>query len=116
MSYDLVVWEGPRPDSDDEACEVFADLAERYLEGDPVSGTAAITRFTEALVRRWGDLDHDAESPWATGGTGDTNGPILTVNIRHSDDRLEEVANHVAELAAQHSLVCYDPQQDRLRP
>ncbi|MEV6877836.1 hypothetical protein [Amycolatopsis sp. NPDC051128] len=116
MSYDLAVWEGQRPDGDDEAIEIFAELAERYLEEDEVPATPKIARFVEALVQRWGDLEDTEDSPWATGGTGDASGPVLHINIRHGDERVGEVSAHVAGLAQEHGLVCYDFQQNRVRP
>jgi hypothetical protein len=112
----LAVWEGRRPDSDDEAIEIFAELAERYLEEDEVPATPKIARFVEALVQRWGDLEDTEDSPWATGGTGDASGPVLQINIRDDGERVGEVSAYVAELAQEHGLVCYDFQEDRVRP
>ncbi|PRX49197.1 hypothetical protein B0I33_103230 [Prauserella shujinwangii] len=112
----MAIWDGRRPDSDDEAIEIFGELAERYLENDEVPAAPKITRFVDALVARWGDLDDTGDAPWATGGTGDASGPVLNVNIRYGDDRVDEVSASVAELAEEHGLVCYDLQQERLRP
>ncbi|MEQ0557819.1 hypothetical protein ABJI51_01965 [Amycolatopsis sp. NEAU-NG30] len=96
--------------------EIFAELAERYLEEDDVPATPKIARFVEALVQRWGDLEDAEDAPWATGRTGDASGPMLQINIRDDEDRVGKVSAHVAELAQEHGLVCYDFQEDRVRP
>jgi hypothetical protein len=112
MSYDLAVWEGDRPQNDDGALEMFAHLAEQYLEGEPTPPTPAIARYVNALLERWPDTGDD--TPWASGGTGDASGPVLSINIRYG--REAEVSAYAADLAHEHGLVCVDLQQDRLRP
>lgn len=115
MSYDLVVWEGVRPDSDDAAGEEYGALIEQYLEADEVPATPTITRYIDALLSRWPDNDDDGGlGPWASGGAGDASGPVFTMNILF--DRATEVSADAAVLAQAHGLVCYDPQEDRLRP
>ena len=91
MSYDLAVWEGELPASDAEAAGEFMRLAEHWLEaweredgGDELIPTPAITRYVDALLQRWPDIDDDEDSPWASGLTGDAAGPIIQINIRPS--------------------------------
>lgn len=88
-------------------------LAEQYLETEETPPTPRIARYREALLQRWPDTEL-AASPWASGQTGDASGPVLSVQIQPG--RAEEVAVYVADLADEHGLVCYDLQQDRLRP
>lgn len=112
----MAVWEGQRPADDDEAGEIFGELAERFLEEDGQPASPRITRFVAALVSRWGDLDGTGDAPWASGGTGDASGPVLHLHLRPDDDRLAEVAAAVADLATAHDLVCFDLQEGSLRP
>jgi hypothetical protein len=114
MSYDIAVWQGERPLDDDTALDMWVELAERYLEGVEEPPTPEIARFVEALLARWPDLDESSDGPWASSRTGDASGPVLCVNI--VPDRQDETSVYVAELARQHGLICFDPQQDRLRP
>ncbi|MEV6395869.1 hypothetical protein AB0M39_13985 [Streptomyces sp. NPDC051907] len=117
MSYDLAVWEGePLPD-DRAASRAFADLYDCYLDaaaGHPP--TERIADYIAALVERWGDasVDEDA-SPWAAwpllAGAG---GPLVYIPLGWS--AAEEVSAHAAALADSMGLVCFDPQQNRLRP
>lgn len=46
--------------------------------------------------------------------TSDADGSSLSVHIRWGDH--DEVSTFVAGLAKAHGLICYDPQQGRLRP
>ncbi|MEV7068497.1 hypothetical protein AB0N97_37780 [Streptomyces collinus] len=118
MSYDLAVWEGERPADDRTAGRVFNDLFDRYLEtevGDPP--TERIAAYVGALVERWGDVTEAVEdaSPWAAGPLiGGAGGPLVYFPMSWS--RAEEVSVWAAALAESMGLVCFDPQQNRLRP
>ncbi|WP_221353291.1 hypothetical protein [Streptomyces beigongshangae] len=117
MSYDLAVWEGERPTDDRTAGRVFTDLFDRYLEAevcDPPS--ERITAYVAALVKRWGDVTDDVEdaSPWSAGPLiGGAGGPIVYFPMSWS--RAEEVSAWAAALAESMGLVCFDPQQNRIR-
>ncbi|MEU7145016.1 hypothetical protein ABZ942_36625 [Nocardia sp. NPDC046473] len=118
MSFDMLVWEGERPDNDADLHNVLDSLS-RYREGrvvrnerpDPPS--PKIADFVQALLRRWRDCGEEG-SPWSCGGTGDADGSSLNIYIRWG--REDEVAPFVAGLAKVHGLVCYDQQQGCLRP
>lgn len=118
MSYDLAVWEGERPADDRTAGRVFTDLFDRYLEtevGDPP--TERIAAYVGALVERWSDVTDDVEdaSPWAAGPLiGGAGGPLVYFPMSWS--RAEEISAWAAALAQSMGLVCFDPQQNRLRP
>jgi len=120
MSYDLAVWEGERPESAEAAEGVFMAFADLYLEAEePVSEppTPAIRRYVEALLERWPDIDGDdrEESPWAVGPLmSDAIGPFFYFPMVFS--MADEASEYAAQLAAQHGLVCFDPQLSRLRP
>ncbi|MFF8975156.1 hypothetical protein [Streptomyces sp. NPDC014995] len=117
MSYDLAVWEGERPADDRTAGRVFTDLFDRYLEPDVDSPpTERIAAYVAALVERWGDVTDDVEdaSPWAAGPLiGGAGGPLVYFPMSWS--RAEEVSAWAAALADSMGLVCFDPQQNRLR-
>lgn len=119
MTYDLAVWEGPRPADDVEAGAAFQQLYAQYI-GDAVGDvppTARIRGYVEALLDRWIDLteDDDDLSPWADGPLIDNaQGPIVYFSMVWS--RCEEVSAQAAQLAADHGLNCFDPQLDRSRP
>jgi hypothetical protein len=118
MSYDLAVWEGPRPESDEAAGETFADLCERYLEADePIPPTEPIGRYADALLARWPEITTEAAEtgPWAVAPLiSDAVGSIIVIPI--VGEQAEEVSAFAAEVARAHGLVCFDPQLDQLRP
>ena len=103
MSFDLAVWEGPRPTSDAAAGEVFARLLAALDAGESEPPTPGIAAFVDALLARWPDLDVDESSPWsATHLIGDASG------------RADEAGAFIAATAREHGLACYDPQSERL--
>ncbi|MEU3619451.1 hypothetical protein ABZ725_45255 [Streptomyces sp. NPDC006872] len=118
MSYDLAVWEGEQPADDKTAGRAFTDFFDRYLDsevGHPP--TERIAAYVAALVERWGDVTDDLEdaSPWAAGPLiGGAGGPLVYFPMSWS--RAEEVSAWAAALADSMGLVCFDPQQNRLRP
>ncbi|MFD6994136.1 hypothetical protein [Streptomyces sp. NPDC059943] len=118
MSYDLAVWEGEQPADGRTAGGAFTDLYDRYLDtelGHPP--TERIATYVAALVERWGDVTEDVEdaSPWAAGPLiGGVGGPLVYFPMSWS--MAEEVSAYAAALADSMGLVCFDPQQNRLRP
>lgn len=118
MSYDIAVWEGDEP-SDDRAAEAtFNDLYARFIQmGTQLPATPRIAAFIDALLEHWVDLteeDHENQSPFATGPIrNEASGPMIYLPLSYS--RCESVSASAATLAAEHQLVCFDPQQGRLR-
>jgi hypothetical protein len=117
MTYDLAVWEGERP-ADKTAVQVFTDLYTRYIDGDVDDPpTERIAAYVAALLERWVDMTEDEEdtSPWSTGPLIDeAGGPLIYFAMRWS--MAEDASASAATLADSMGLVCFDPQQDRLRP
>ncbi|MGM7648890.1 hypothetical protein ACSVDM_28605 [Nocardia sp. JW2] len=115
MSYDLLVWEGPRPGNAQHLRETLDQISERHSRAHkPDPASPKIAEFVAALLRRWPDIEHPA-SPWSVSGTGYVDGPILSVHIQRG--RAQEVSEFVAGLAQVFGLVCYDCQRGRgLRP
>ncbi|MFJ2030853.1 hypothetical protein [Streptosporangium sp. NPDC087985] len=117
MSYDLAVWEGERPADDDTAGRVFTGLYNHYIDGEADHPpTERIASYVAALVERWCDIteDEDDTSPWSTGPLiGEASGPLIYFAMRWS--MADEASAYAADLAKSMGLVCFDPQQDRLR-
>lgn len=69
MSYDLALWEGDRPGSDEAAAAVYKQLMDRMEFGDAADPSPAIRTYVEALLARWPDVTEDGgeDSPWADG-------------------------------------------------
>jgi hypothetical protein len=76
-----------------------------------------IVQYVDALLARWPDIstDEGEDSPWADGPLiGDAAGPFIYFAMVWS--RCEEASEFAAQVAAQHGLVCFDPQSGALRP
>lgn len=118
MSYDLAVWEGPPPESDEAAAAVYEQLMRRLEAGDTDGPpTTAIATYVDALLARWPDITSDGgdDSPWADGPLINNafGNPIYFSMVWSA---AEESSAFAAELAESHGLVCYDPQTEVLRP
>ncbi|MDG4829058.1 hypothetical protein O7627_07025 [Solwaraspora sp. WMMD1047] len=118
MSYDLAIWEGERPADNEMAGRMFASLYLRYIDSDDLQPpTDRIRAYAAALLDRYPDIDDDAgaDSPWSTAPlANEAVGPLMYFPMVWS--RCEEVSAWAAQLAAEHGLVCYDPQLECLRP
>ncbi|MFG2646061.1 hypothetical protein ACGFYP_34460 [Streptomyces sp. NPDC048370] len=118
MSYDLAVWEGERPADDKTAGRVFNELYDRYIDGEVEEPPSErIAAYVAALLERWCDLTEDEEdtSPWSTGPLiGEASGPLIYFPMRWS--MAEEASAYATTVAESMGLVCFDVQQDRLRP
>ncbi|MFD8986061.1 hypothetical protein [Streptomyces sp. NPDC059564] len=118
MSYDLAVWEGDRPADHTTAGRVFRDLYDRYVDSEVEEpATDRIAAYVTALLERWCDITEDEEdtSPWSTSPlTGEARDPLIYFPMRWS--MAEEASAYAATLAESMGLVCFDVQQDRLRP
>ncbi|GGZ24718.1 hypothetical protein GCM10010300_80230 [Streptomyces olivaceoviridis] len=117
MSYDLAVWEGDRPADERTAGCVFNDLYDRYLDGEtqePPSGS--IADYVTALLERWCDVTEDKAGtpPWPVGPLIDcASGPLICFRM---DWRRAEEASAYAAHVTHVMLVCFDVQQNQLRP
>lgn len=115
MSYDLAVWEGERPAGNAAALTTFEALYERYVGGKGIPPSPRIRAYVETLLERWADLTEDDESPWSTGPLiGEASGPLIYFPMVYS--RCTEVSAGAARIAAEHGLICFDPQLGQLRP
>ncbi|MFI0990757.1 hypothetical protein [Streptomyces exfoliatus] len=118
MSYDLAVWEGEKPADDKTAGQIFSDLYERYIDSEAEEPPSErIAAYVAVLLERWCDLTEDDEdtSPWSTGPLIDeASGRLIYFPMRFS--MAEEASAYAAAVAETMGLVCFDVQQDRLRP
>ncbi|MFD3308934.1 hypothetical protein [Streptomyces sp. NPDC058694] len=118
MSYDLAVWDGERPADDKAAARAFMAFYERYVDTDVEHPPAErIASYVAALLERWCDPTEDEEdnSPWSTGPLiGEACGPLVYFPMRWT--MAEEASTYAAALADSMGLVCFDPQQNGLRP
>ncbi|MET7323391.1 hypothetical protein [Streptomyces sp. NPDC005549] len=118
MSYDLAVWKGERSGDDKTAAQVFSDLYDRYIDSEVKEpASERIAAYVAVLLERWCDLTEDEEdtSPWSTSPLiGEASGPLIYFPVRFS--MAEEASAYAAAVAESMGLVCFDVQQDRLRP
>jgi hypothetical protein len=121
MSFDLAVWEGPRPRTDSEAQSEFKRLTASPVGAGP-SGPPGdkIRAFIAAITAVYPDItdlpdDEVDDGVWSDGPLlGNARGPFFYFGIVWS--RVEEVAPVVANPATKHGLVCFDPQRGRCVP
>jgi hypothetical protein len=118
MTFDLAVWEGTRPQTDEAASLVYGQLMDRMEAGDcDTEPTPRIRAYVDALLSRWPEITDEsgADSPWADAPLiGNAFGDAIYFAMVWS--RADEAAEFAARLADQHGLVCYDPQSERLLP
>jgi hypothetical protein len=109
LGYDLMIWDGDRPRTDEAATRVFRELVEPFVvgaAGEPP--TERIRACIEALQSRW-PAGSAEEHPFTTGipEQGDGCGPVLYLTMQYGlDDAVEEIA----AIATALGLVVYAPQ------
>ncbi|MFG2767652.1 hypothetical protein [Streptomyces rubiginosohelvolus] len=94
----------------------FSDLYDRYLDGEAKEPPSErITAYAAGLLDRWCDItdDDDETSPWSVLIDG-ASGPLVYFGLAWG--RAEEASAYAATVAECMGLVCFDVQQDRLRP
>ncbi|MEU8890471.1 hypothetical protein [Streptomyces sp. NPDC048442] len=117
MSYDLAVWEGPRPSDDAVAVNVF-DALRAACMGQSIPPTDLIRQLVGDLVERWPDLgqgDEEADDaiPWSTGPLiSEASGPLIYFGMVFS--KYDQAAEFAVERARALGHVCFDPQDWRL--
>lgn len=118
MGYQIVIWEGERPESDAAAGETCRELMGRYYVGEGFEPTPAIREFVAALTEIWPDdpahPDWD-QAPWKFPPIlDDASGPLLFLNMRFGLG--EAAAYRIAELAEERGLVTFDTYVEVMRP
>ena len=119
MSYDLAVWNGPRPPDDEAAGEVYDELTAWFDDDDdvePEPATPPIRAFLAELLERYPGLGTagDEASPWAVGPEpGDVNGDFVYLTMTYSG--AGRCLEWIVAAALRRGLVVYDPQVMGLR-
>jgi hypothetical protein len=86
-------------------------LYERYFTESPRRPHGQIRAYVEALVEKWPE---DDDGPWSSPPLLESaSGPIVYFSMVYS--RADEVSEAAAQLAAEHDLVCFDPNRNILR-
>ena len=102
MSFDLYLWKAPVPANEEEANA----LLDQYIDGDRSAFEPSddLKRFYRDLSSVVDDLD----------ALGDPTDRLVTLNLLWGTG--DDVLAGIAQLAAKHQLVLYDPQASRLHP
>jgi hypothetical protein len=111
VSHDFAIWESDHPLENEEAAEIYTSLMQSGAS-DKVKPSAKIALLAKEIHSHWpkpriGDED---ESPWAA--PLDVSKSHLAVFIVRS--RVWDVWPILGQLAEQHELVLYDPQQEHV--
>lgn len=118
MGYQLLVWDGPRPEDDATAGTVCSEMMRRYFVGKGFEPTPAIRAFVEALTARWPeDTEHlrSDDSPWKFPPLmAEASGPALFLNLRFGVG--ERAAFVMADMAEECGLVTFDLYMEIMRP
>lgn len=112
MSYDLAVWEGPKPPDDAEAAleyERRMDAMERALDGTEAAPgpSRGIQAFIDAALARFPELDASSLEDEAMGDL--VYFPMTFSCAEYARDPLAEIADSLG-------LVCFDPQIEQMLP
>jgi len=130
VSFDLAVWDGERPETDQAALDVYRLLIEQWhgdgmverleakMRGEKTDHdpTPAIARYVASLLDRWPDIttDEGVDSPWSDGPLiNNATGPFFYFGMVWS--MAEEASGFAARVAEEQGLVCFDPQAEALR-
>ncbi|MGW2426646.1 hypothetical protein ACWC0C_47185 [Streptomyces sp. NPDC001709] len=93
-------------------------MYDRYLDGETQEPPSErIAAFVAALLQLWCDITEDKEEnlPWSVGPLIDcASGPLIYFGMGWS--RAEEASAYAAGLADVMGLLCFDVQQNLLRP
>ena len=122
MTYDLAVWEGPKPADNARAATEYErrmDAMEEALAAreDTPAPTPAIQAFLGAALARFPELNQDSgrDCPWATAPLKDEAiGDLIHFPMTFSG--AEYARDPLAEIADSLGLVCFDPQIEQLLP
>lgn len=106
MSYDLAIWPGPRPASDDAAADEYERQTERAEQSD-APPTPVISAYLDDLIAKFADQEGN---PWA--GPPETVGAFVIMSFVR--DEAQEALRICAQVAGKHGLICFDPQVGKL--
>jgi hypothetical protein len=112
VSYDLLVWKGPTPQSADEATEMIAAHFDR--QEDVFTPSDDLAKFQAALLARWPSVEDLSDGgrlsavmlPWSFPDRVDDR--VVEINLPFEVNL--EVVTGVLALARDHALIVYDGQ------
>jgi len=115
MSYDLAIWDGPRPASDHDAGERHGQLYEKYIENEyQTEVSERLKELIGHLTEQWPEEGVDDDSPWAAGPLiNEASGPYMYLALAWK--AADSVSGFIAQVAGVLDLVCFDPQTGTLR-
>jgi hypothetical protein len=108
MSHDFAFWDSDEPLENDEAHEIYAALAERGAS-ERIRPSPKIGMLAREIESRWPAPSAGQEDEWPLASPPDLSESHLIVCLVPS--RLWDVWPALGQLAKQHELVMYDPQQ-----
>jgi hypothetical protein len=111
MSHDFAFWDSDEPLESNEAGEIYAALAER---GDSarVGPSPRIALLAREIASRWPVPGPGREDEWPLASPPDVSDSHVIVCLVPS--RLWDVWPVLGQLAKEHELVMYDPQQQHV--
>ena len=116
VSYDVAIWAGPRPSSNESATKEFERRAAVFDdEGTLAPASPKLKEFVEELLTILPPLDEsdDPASPWATGPEpGTVTGEFAYLTMTYPGARA--ALDTVIDVARRHGLICFDPQETAL--
>lgn len=116
MSYDLAVWEGHTPSTNADALAIYRRVLARMQASPREEPTPAIRAYVDALLAKWPDLDEPDgdDSPWNSAPLiNEASGDAIYFGMVWS--QAEQASEFAVQVAADHGLVCFDPQAEELR-
>lgn len=110
MGLDLILWPDEEPLTAEAALSRFEELI-RAPAPSKFPAPASIQAFVLELDERWPPLepDPDGRSPWSISRSFSDRHVVLSTLLSHRN--LLTALNDVFDLAAQHGLAVFDPQQ-----
>jgi hypothetical protein len=127
VSYDIAVWTGDAPRDRDDAIARYEQLmaanhmapAWKRLAGRLRGAGApnpALERYADDLLERYPDVDDGSDhepTPWADAPLkANIVGDLFYFPLAY--DQVETAVPFIAERAAAHGLVCFDPQTEEV--
>jgi hypothetical protein len=116
MSFDLAVWEGPRPASKAKALAEYQRLMDGWQTPDAYGEPSpAIRRYVDTLLAKWPDTDTDAGegSPWTCCPLiSNASGSLVYLTLEWKTP--PGTIWYCALTATEQGLICFDPQNRRV--
>jgi hypothetical protein len=112
MSFDLCILDAEPSIAISEASRLYQDF--------DIDGTTApnqkISSLIQEITSRYPQIDDYADEdidncPWAVAFDVDEKCVVICISF----SRVGDVVDWISEVASKHDLVCYDPQENKLR-